>query len=593
MPNNFLNSSYLSLLQGLWGHIHKRRRLQFILVLMLTVIASISEMLTIGAVFPFITSLISPHKLFEVNALKPIMTYFNIVSTHDLVLILTSGFCLLAITAGMVRVCLLWASNQLSCRVGSDLSIDIYRKTLYQPYSVHINRNSSTLISGLTVKSNAVVSGVVNPLLILISSLMMLFAILISLLIIDAAVALYAIGIFTIIYTVIIKFTRKRLKANSAIVTSELTYAVKALQEGLGGIRDVLIDGSQQTYCTAYQSADYKMRRAQANTLFVGQCPRYLIESLGTTLIALIACQLVLGERGLDGALPVLGALALGAQRMLPIIQQAYASWATILGNHGNLSDTLDLLNQPLPEPNHLKRMETLSFEREIELNNISFKYHNDSATVLKDITLKIPKGARYGLIGETGSGKSTLLDILMGLLEPTSGTLEVDGVVIENQNQRGWQNLIAHVPQTIFLTDLSVIENIAFGVPKEHIDLDKVMLAAKQAQVADLIESWPAKYETVVGERGVKLSGGQRQRIGIARALYKNAQVIVFDEATSALDTKTESEVIQAVENLGKDVTIIMIAHRLSTLKLCDKIVEINSGRIQRIGPYEEIVNG
>jgi ATP-binding cassette, subfamily B, bacterial PglK len=594
MSKNALHNGYLSLLHGLWGHTSRRRRFQFLLVLVLTIIASFSEMLTIGAVFPFVTSLISPEKLFEFDWLKPVISYFNIKSTHDMVLVLTSGFCLLAIFAGLLRVSLLWASNQLSCRIGTDLSIDIYKRTLYQPYSVHINRNSSTLISGLTVKSNSVVSGVLNPILVLISSLMMLTAILISLLIIDYMVALYAMGIFSVIYISIIKFTKKRLKANSAVVTSELTYAVKALQEGLGGIRDVLIDGTQETYCKTYQSADYKMRRAQANTLFIGQCPRYLIEAFGTMLIALIACQLVLGERGLDGALPVLGALALGAQRMLPIIQQAFSSWATISGNYGNLKDTLDLLNQPLPEKHHSPATETLSFERTIKLNKISFKYNEESnETVIKQISLDIPKGARYGFIGETGSGKSTLLDILMGLLEPTSGSLEIDGVVIKKQNQRGWQSLIAHVPQTIFLTDTSVAENIAFGVPKTGIDMKKVMQAAKQAQIADLIEGWPKKYETVVGERGVKLSGGQRQRIGIARALYKNAQVIVFDEATSALDTKTESAVMQAVQHLGQHVTLIMIAHRLSTLSLCDKIIELKNGAIHRTGSYDEIVNG
>lgn len=585
--------SYLSLLHDLWSHVSRQRRIQFILVLILTVLSSLSEMLTIGAVFPFIMALTSPEKVLAFPLLKPVISLLSIHTTQSLVLFLTVGFCLLALLSGLMRVTLLWASNQLSCRTGSDISIDIYRRTLYQPYAVHVSRNSSTLISGLTVKSNAVVSGVINPVLALISSLMMLVAILLSLMFIDYQVALLTLGMFSVIYLVIIRYTRKKLRANSAAVTTELTFAVKALQEGLGGIRDVLIDGAQETYCKTYQTADYKMRRAQANTLFIGQCPRYLIEALGTALIALIACHLMLGEQGIGNALPVLGALALGAQRMLPIVQQAYASWTSILGNQGNLKDTLALLKQPFPEAYGQSVGAPLGFTQSITLNQLNFQYHEAAASVLQGVNLQITKGSKVGFIGETGSGKSTLIDIIMGLLEPTSGSMQVDGVEINALNYRAWQALIAHVPQAIFLTDATVAENIAFGVPRDSIDMARVKQAASLAQISEVIETWPDIYHTVVGERGVKLSGGQRQRIGIARALYKKAEVIVFDEATSALDTNTEHAVMQSIAQLGDNITVLIVAHRLSTLKMCDRIVELKNGTIHRTGSYSHIIDG
>ena len=371
-----------------------------------------------------------------------------------------------------------------------------------------------------------------------------------------------------------------------------LDRAIKALQEGLGGIRDVLIDGTQNTYCSIFSHADLRMRLAQANTLFISQFPRYLIESLSIILIACIAYLLASQNDMEANALPLLGALALGAQRMLPAIQQVYASWTSIFGSQSPLRETVDLLDQPLPPHAAEQSVIPLPFKRKIHLNQLSFRNSITAPLVLNKIDLSIEKGQRIGFIGKTGSGKSTLIDIVMGLLSPTDGTLEVDGISITAANQHSWQALISHVPQSIFLTDSSLAENIAFGVPREKIDLNRMVDAAQQAQISELVESWPAGYETVVGERGIRLSGGQRQRIGIARALYKQAKVIILDEATSALDNETEKAVMMAIEALGKDLTILIIAHRLSTLNICDQVVKLGEQGILFSGSYEEIVN-
>jgi ATP-binding cassette subfamily B protein len=256
-----------------------------------------------------------------------------------------------------------------------------------------------------------------------------------------------------------------------------------------------------------------------------------------------------------------------------------------------SLQDALDLLDQPLPDYAGVPVASSFTFRQQIHLKQISFRYSPSAPWVFKNLNLVIPKGSRVGFVGVTGSGKSTLLDIVMGLLQATNGTIEVDGQSVSLGNQRAWQSNIAHVPQTIFLTDSTINENIAFGIAESQIDNARVSQVAKQAQISDLIESWPKKYQTLVGERGIRLSGGQRQRIGIARALYKQASVIIFDEATSGLDNMTEQDVMQAIESLSKELTLLIIAHRLTSLKGCTQIVEIGEAGIKHIGSYQDMV--
>nr|WP_260472445.1 ABC transporter ATP-binding protein [Chlorobium phaeovibrioides] len=359
----------------------------------------------------------------------------------------------------------------------------------------------------------------------------------------------------------------------------------------MGGIRDVLISGSQDTYCNIYRKADFSLRQAQASCNFINASPRYGIEAFGMMLIAGLAYSLSMQSDGIVKAIPVLGAFALGAQRMLPVLQQAYGAWSNIQSGQVTLNDILELLDQPLPENVDQPSIEQLSFSNRITLKGLSFRYTPQTPLVLKNLDLTLNKGSRVGFIGVTGSGKSTLLDIVMGLLQPTDGTMEIDGHPITDSNNGAWKAHIAHVPQSIFLSDSTIAENIAFGIPVNKIDHERVRNAATQAQIAEIIDTWPNKYQTFVGERGIRLSGGQRQRIGIARALYKQADVIIFDEATSALDNETEQAVMQAIEGLSDDLTIFIIAHRLTTLKNCTQIVELLDGRINRIGSYYDIV--
>ncbi len=583
--------SLLSLLARLWHHLSLRRQRQFWLLMGLMLVSAFAEVVSLGAVLPFLGILVAPDRVFNHPIVADVAQAWGITSADQLVLPLTVAFAAAALIAGTIRILLLWVSTRLAYATGADLSIEVYRRTLYQPYRVHVARNSSEVISGITNKVNGVVFGVLLPLLTLVSSIVLLVAITLALIAIDPMVASVAAVGFGASYMLITWLARQRLKRNSQRIAYEQTQVVKALQEGLGGIRDVLLDGTQPVYCDIYRQADHPLRRAQGNNVFISQSPRSIMEALGMVLIAALAYALSRQPGGVATALPVLGALALGAQRLLPALQSIYGAWASIAGNHASLADTIELLDQPLPAEILQSAPAPLPFQDAIRFDAVRFRYTNDAPWVLDGLNLTIPKGARVGIVGSTGSGKSTTLDLLMGLLTPTEGELLVDGEPVQGNRLRAWQQTIAHVPQSIYLADTTLAENIAFGVPPEAIDLDRVQRAARQAQIADFIESRPEGYNAFVGERGIRLSGGQRQRIGVARALYKQASVLVFDEATSALDNATEQSVMDAIEGLSRDLTILLIAHRLTTVRRCDNIVELEHGRVVAQGTYEQLL--
>lgn len=573
----------ISQLQKLWRHLNQRRRGQFGLLLVLMIFASLTEVLSISAVLPFLGALTAPEQVFSNVIAQTFFQYLGVSSSTQLLLPLTLAFVSAALLAGCTRLLLLWASIRLTYAVGADLSFSIYQRTLYQPYEVHLARNSSEVIAGITTKVSSVTHNLFQLLNLLSSCVLMLF-IVTALLFIDPIVATSAMVGFFSIYALIILITRNRAHSNSYRISRNSSKVIKALQEGLGGIRDVLIDGSQATYCKIYRDADLSLRQAQGSNAFIHSSPRIGVETLSMLLIATLAYALSNDEAGFSKAIPVLGGLALGAQKMLPAMQQIYAGWASLRGDHASIKDTVDLLNQSLPESSYLPAQSMISFNESITLNKVGYRYSAQSAWIFRNLSIVIPKGSRIGFVGKTGSGKTTLLDIVMSLLLPTEGTLNVDDQTITAANHRNWQAHIAHVPQAIYLADSTIAENIAFGVPKDNIDYFRVRQAAQQAKISETIESLPLQYNSFVGERGIRLSGGQRQRIGIARALYKKANVIVFDEATSALDSNTEEEVMDAIESLSENITILIIAHRISTLKNCNQILELNNGFINYI---------
>jgi ABC-type multidrug transport system fused ATPase/permease subunit len=578
------------LLIRLWRHLTKRRQRQLSLLLILMLASAFSEVISLGAVLPFIGVLTAPNKVFNHRIIRSVAETFGISSADQLVLPLAIVFATAALAAGAVRLVLLWANTRLSNSIGADLSIEVYRHTLYQPYKVHLARNSSEMISAITSKTwNAV--AVIQAILTLVSSIVLLLALIMALVAIDPFSVLVAAIVFGVSYGLITWAARRQLQINSQRIARESTQVVKALQEGLGGIRDVLLNGTQLVYCDTYRRADIPYRRAQGSNTFIQFCPRFGMEAIGMVLIAGMAYGLSRQTGGIGTALPVLGALALGAQRLLPVLQQTYLGWVVIAGNQTSLAEVIDLLDQPVPSDGALPEPEPLDFKHSISFESVRFRYLSDGPWVLDGVSFNIPKGSRVGFVGITGSGKTTLLDLLMGLLDPTEGQILVDEFPTTGDRRRSWQKAIAHVPQSIFLADITIAENIAFGVPRKAIDMERVRQAAQQAQIAEFIESRRKGYNELVGELGIRLSGGQRQRIGIARALYKRASVLVFDEATSSLDNATEQAVMESIQRLNRHLTILIIAHRLTTVKSCDEIIELEHGRVVAQGNYQQLL--
>ena len=577
------------MIRKIWIYLSKRRKRQFWLILILMIIASLFEIISVGAVIPFISILSSPEMVFNHKLAQPIIQVFGFTEPEQLIIPLTVAFIVSALAAGAIRLLLLYGMTRLSFATGADISVNIYRRTLYQNYSTHLTTNSSEVINGIIIKSTTVISGILMPMLVLISSCFLLIGIMSALFYINARVALIASLGFGFLYWSVVYFTRNQINENSQRIADQSTQMIKSLQEGLGGIRDVIIDGSQEFYTQLYRNADFPLRRASGNNSFIANSPKFVMEAVGMVLIAILAFIMIQNEGGVQTALPVLGALALGAQRMLPALQQLYSNYSTIKGSRSSFKDVLKLLEQPLPEHAINEQESPLAFNNEINLKLLGFKYQNELPWIIKNVTLSLKKGARIGFVGPTGSGKSTLLDIIMGLLPQTEGELMVDDQIINNDNRRAWQKNIAHVPQSIYLSDSTLEENIAFGIPKALINHQQVKKAAKESQITEFVKTLKDGYKSIIGERGVKLSGGQRQRIGIARALYKNANILIFDEATSALDSHTEHAVMSAIEGLGRDITILIIAHRLSTLKGCDQIVSMSNKNI-KITSYQDI---
>jgi ATP-binding cassette, subfamily B, bacterial PglK len=540
--------------------------------------SGMAEVTSLAAVVPFLTVLADPQRVWSQPLIRRLAESRGLTAPGQLLLPVTLLFAGSAIVAGAIRLVNLWLSGRVAAGIGSDLSHEAYRRTLYQPYSVHVARNSATITTAILSHIDGMIHGVIAPLLMVAVNVFVIGAIAAALVWIDPRVAFLTVAAFGGAYLLIATATKQSLVANGRRGAALTKTLVQNVQESLGAIRDVLLDHSQPYYLDRYRDADWSLRQLRARAELLGGFPRFVIEAGGMAGVAALAYILVKGQGGIAAALPVLGALALGAQRLLPALQQTYTSFAQMQNHTAGLETVLDLLDQPAPEIDR-PPVAAAAFVDSIAVDDVSFRYQPNLPLVLADVSLVIRRGERVALVGPTGSGKSTLADILMGLLQPTSGKLLIDG---REALPEAWQANIAHVPQSIFLADTSITENIALGIPAAEVDQGRVEAAAAQAQIANFIESLPKGYATTVGERGVRLSGGQRQRIGIARALYKQAPVLVFDEATSALDDTTEKALMDTLDGLSRDLTIIMIAHRLSTTAYCDRVVTVDRGSIR-----------
>jgi ATP-binding cassette subfamily B protein len=585
-------TSLWSGLRELYGTLSPARKREFYFVLALMLAGAFAELATIGAVLPFLSILADPNGFDRVPGLAALFGILGAVGREQRLLAAAGMFIAIAVVAGAIRLQLTWSGQKFIFRLGHDLALDIQRRILFQPYTFHVSQNTSSLIAALDKVATLVYYVLLQLMQAAIAAVISVF-IVAALVAVDPFTALVSAAAFAIIYLIVSALSRRHLDQNSEVIGSAWDERVKIVQESLGGIRDVLIDGSQPVYLEAFRRVDDRFSSAKTNTAFISAAPRFVIEGLGMALIALLAVLLSTRQGGLAAAVPILGALALGAQRLLPLLQQIYVSWSVAVGNNSILTQVLELVRLPVnAELMEAGQLPALPLRQDIRFEKVGFVYPSRQGAAVKQVSLEIRCGQRVALIGKTGSGKSTLADLVMGLLEPTEGRILVDGVPLTTANRRNWQRSIAHVPQAIFLADASIARNIALGVPSETVDMERVIEAARKAQLDGFVDELPEGYDTFVGERGIRLSGGQRQRLGIARAIYKQAPVLVLDEATSALDDATEAAVMQALDRLGEEGrTIIMIAHRLSTIAEADVVIRLDGGRVVESGSYSKVV--
>ncbi len=577
----------LFLLLNLFSKISNRRKFQIPLLGLLMLIGIFAEVASLGLVIPFLGILTSPDDILEYETVYFFYTYFGYENPEDLIFLVTIIFLAFVTAANLIRLILYWTTTKFVYGIGHEIATKVFSNTVFQPYEYHLYTNSSEII-GAVNKVQIIVGNVLLPLIRMIISLFIIIAISITLLVINPKVFYLASISIGLSYLVISFFTKTLLKSNSLIIAKNQSLRVKELQEALGGIREIILDSSYQYYINRFSKIEYDLRSSQAKNLVIGEFPRYIMETVGIVGISAFAFLAVSSSSGFNNIIPLLGALALGAQKLLPLIQQVYAGWANINGNLMVLRDVIELLNDKAKQRSKMIS-EKIDFNSEISLRKIYFKYKNSNKNVLKNIDFSIKKGEKVGIIGKTGSGKSTLVDLVMSFLQPSEGKFFVDNVEINSFNKNMWQSMVANVPQSIFLVDGTISENITLSrdLPNEEI-LEKV---CKQARINNFINSLPSGLETSIGERGIRLSGGQIQRIGIARALYKKPSILILDEATSSLDNVTEKEIIKSIEHLDDQLTIITIAHRLTTLSFCDKIIQLNQGIVAKIGTYEDLV--
>ncbi len=585
--NNWTN------LSKLFGKLSDQRKRYFCFVLALAVLGAICELLTLSAIIPFLTLIINPEQLAEYAVVRWMLSAIGVPESTNLIFPFATAFAVAAISAGAIRVYLTWHAHRLAFCVGHDISVEMYRRKLNQPYLYHAYKNTSESIAAVN-KIDVIVYGTLVEFVQIFTSTIIAIFIVTALVFIDPAIAIFLATGFGAIYLLVTLVVHKRLHRNSTRWAAAQVARTQALQEGLGGIRDILLDRSQGVFIDRYEKVDGDLRNVQAVNGFIGAAPKFVIEAGALTLLAVTACLISYNSEGVSLSIPALGGLALGAQRLLPLLQQIYRSWTVITNQQKSLQDVFEILDLPMPSKKTRSSNSTnISFKNNIRFEDVSFSYPSAPSPVLNSVNLDIPKGSRIGIVGASGSGKSTLIDILMGLTLPTHGFIRIDDLVLsDTKSVGGWQSQIAHVPQSIYLSDGTMTENIAFGVPLNMIDHERVASVCRQANLDKFVNTLPDRYATVVGERGVRLSGGQRQRIAIARALYKNASILIFDEATSALDSDAEAYVMDAIAHLRKELTIVMVAHRVTTLAICDSIVRIDGGHIVAQGSYRDIVS-
>ena len=572
------------------------QRLKLYLLQILLICMSILEVISLGALGSFIALIGNVETLTQNFLYQYFLDYSIAPVNEESFLIMYSVIVLtLVVLSSLMSIFVLWRLTIFGSLVGADLSNRLFNYYLHQPWLFHVSRNSSELINKISNEANRVTNSVISQYMMLNGKLVMSIIISFALFVFNPVIAILGTTIFISGYFSVYKLAQGRLERNSNTLTDSMKLRFKLMGEGFGGIRDTLLLGKQTLFSSRFQKASNDYFYALATSSIIGLIPRYFMELLAfCSVVSLVLYLLIAYSGDSTSILPIISIYAVAGFKLIPAFQQVYFSITVIRANLSSFSSLKDDLTfAPLIDSqneNSSSKNSKLRVQNHINLENISFKFDGKPHEVLSKINISIPAKKVIGIIGSSGSGKSTLVDILVGLITPLEGCVKIDDIILNDSLLRDWQNNIGFVSQSIFLSDSTIRENIAFGLPVSSIDESSIKLVSRLAHLESFLDELPKGLDTLVGERGVQLSGGQRQRIGIARALYNDVDVLVFDEATSSLDGVTENLVMEAIHNLSGHKTIILVAHRLSTVKKCDNIFLMHEGQIVDQGTYKDL---
>ena len=582
----------IAIYKKLFDLLDRRERRRFYQLLVLIMLMGLLDMAGVASILPFL-AVVSDPAMITGNPTLAMLYGWSGLTTPDAFLILFGllvfGFVIFSLG---FKTLTLYAIARFSQMRNHSISTRLLASYLSQPYVWFLNRHSADLGKSVLAEAQSLVGGVLIPAMRLLAQTVSLSFLVILLILVNPAVALTAtlglggayVGIFLTVRRYLVRIGKTRLAANKA--------RFQIAQEVMGGIKEVKLMGLEAAYLTRFRQPSRAMAASTASAQIVGELPRHLLEGIAFGGMIALVITLLLKEGGnLADILPVLGVFAFAALRMFPAVQQIYHA-LTLMRSSGMVLDAIHRDMMAMQGTPAAPAAPALHLRRQLDLDGVHYAYPQAESAALKGLSLSITANTTVGIVGGTGAGKTTAVDVMLGLLVPQAGELRVDGVAITPANLRSWQNSVGYVAQQIFLIDESVAANIAFGIAPEAIDMAAVERAARVANLHDFVmRELPQGYLTAVGERGVRLSGGQRQRIGIARALYHDPDVLLLDEATSALDNLTERAVMEAVHNLGHDKTIIMIAHRLTTVRDCDMIFLLENGQLAAQGSYDDLV--
>lgn len=589
-----------SLIKELFSLLTPSQRKRFYSLQVLVILMAIMELVGIASIGPFM-ALVADPSLLETNPLLASLYQLSGLQTTNQFLFATGVVVLMALTvASCISIITSWRLSLFAFSVGAEIADRLYSHYLKQNWLFHASGSSAQLTKQVATEATRVTVGIIRPLTNLNARAVLALLISTAVVLYNPFVAFAGIAMFVTGYAVIYQLVRKRIVRNGQRISTTHTQRYRLMNEGFGGIKDVLLLNRSEDFINQFNETGKELARAQGVNAALGEAPRYFMELIAFgAMVSLVLALLMLHEGALGQVLPVLAVYALAGFKLMPALQQMYTSITSIKGNttafkaiRQDLIASINARNvaEASDRKNNQSELNLKSYNNLI-LENIHFTYPSASKPALDNISLTIPLNTTVGFVGESGSGKSTTIDLILGLINPQQGQLKLDSTAITKDNKRAWQDNIGFVPQSIFLSEGTIAENIAFGIKKEEINLEQVEKTIKLAHLEELVSSLPDGLNTKVGERGIKLSGGQRQRIGIARALYNEASILVFDEATSALDGITEKIIMDAIHELSGQRTIILIAHRLKTVQQCDTIFLMEKGRLVDQGSYAQLL--